>query len=88
MRKSFAEGGWQGYLRTMIGEHRPADLPSYMAARFHAAVAKRGKAFSELNKTYENREFFLVLLKVDPSLDPLRSDPRFAELMRQVGLPQ
>ena len=88
VRKSFAEGGWQGYLRTMIGEHRPANLPSYMAARFHAALGEKEKAFSELNKAYEKREFFLVFLKVDPSLDPLRSDPRFAELMRKVGLPQ
>ena len=88
VRRSFAEGGWQGYLRTMLGEHRPANLPSYMAARLHAALGETGKAFSELNKAYEKREFFLVLLKVDPSLDPLRSDPRFAELMRRVGLPQ
>ena len=88
IRRSFAEGGWQGYLRTMIGEHRPANLPSYMAARLHAALGETGKAFSELNKAYENREFFLVFLKVDPSLDPLRADPRFAELMRKVGLPQ
>lgn len=88
IRRSFAEGGWQGYLRIMIGKHRPANLPSYMAARFHASLGETAKAFSELNKAYENREFFLVLLKVDPVLDPLRADPRFTELVRKVGFPE
>jgi TolB-like protein/Flp pilus assembly protein TadD len=85
-RESFAKGGWQGYVRAMM-ERRP-ELWSYTRALYHAMLGEKDKAFAELNKAYENREAFLIRLKVDPRLDPLRSDPRFAELMRQVGLPQ
>ena len=87
-RESFARAGWQGFLRAMAGERRPANLTSYSAATFHAALGEKDKAFAALNRAYEDREFYISLLKVDQRLDPLRSDPRFAELVRRVGLPQ
>jgi serine/threonine protein kinase len=88
IRESFAEGGWQGFLRAMTGMRRPPDLPSYVAATFYAALGENSEAFDELNKAYENRESYLVMLKADPRLDSLRDDPRFQGLMRRVGLPQ
>ena len=90
MRASFATGGWEGYLRMMAGEGGIADLasPMYFAAVCYVALGNTEKAFAELNKAYEKREYRLTFLKVDPRLDPLRADPRFSELMRKVGLPQ
>ena len=85
-RESFANGGWEGYVRAMM-ERRP-ELWSYTRALYHATLGEKDKAFAELNKAYENRESFLIRLKVDPRLDPLRSDPRFQGLVRKVGLPQ
>jgi serine/threonine protein kinase/pimeloyl-ACP methyl ester carboxylesterase/tetratricopeptide (TPR) repeat protein len=85
IRDSFAKGGWQGFLRTITGEKRPADLSSSIAARFLAELGEKDQAFAELNKAYTNREYFLVWLKVDPRLDALRSDQRFADLLRRVG---
>ena len=41
-----------------------------------------------LNTAYQVRDWFLLGLKTDFLLDPIRSDPRFAELVRKVGLPQ
>ena len=41
-----------------------------------------------LNTAYEERDSGLLALKADFLLDPLRSDPRFAELVQKVGLPQ
>ena len=88
IRESFAKGGWQGFLRAMTGTRRPDNLEFYEVARFHAALGEKDQAFAELNKSYEKRENSLVSLKVDPHLDPLRSDPRFAELMRRMRLQQ
>ena len=51
-------------------------------------VGDKTQAFESLNKAFSERDFLLVLLNIEPMFDPLRSDPRFAELSRRVGLPQ
>lgn len=85
MRESFAKGGWQGFLRRMTGEQRPASLPRYEVVVFYAALGEKEKAFAELNKSYK---IFGRILRGDPLLDPLRDDPRFGVLVRNVGFPQ
>ena len=50
-------------------------------------LGEKDKAFAELDKAYENREYQLRFLKIDPSVDSLRDDPRFKELMRRMRLP-
>jgi serine/threonine-protein kinase len=86
MRESFAKGGWQGFLRVMTAENYPFDLWDFII--FQAELGERDKAFAVLNKAYESRRSDIESLKVEPLLDPLRNDPRFAELLRRVGLPQ
>jgi TolB-like protein/Tfp pilus assembly protein PilF len=92
IRESFAKGGWEGFLRNQIEDRKfsnpSAYISAYVLATSHAALGEKDRAFAELNKSFENREYFMTLLKVDPRLDPLRSDPRFADLMREVRLPQ
>jgi hypothetical protein len=41
-----------------------------------------------LEKAYEERSWYLVWLDLDPKLDRLHADPRFAGLVRRIGLPQ
>lgn len=59
--------------------------PASMAI-IYIGLMKREQAFEWLEKAYEHRNELLVMLKVDPRLDALRSDARFTELLRRVGL--
>jgi len=54
----------------------------------HMALGERDQTFELLDRCREERSPWLVWLKVDPALDPLRSDPRYADLLRRIGLPQ
>jgi TolB-like protein/tetratricopeptide (TPR) repeat protein len=60
----------------------------YSIAVIYAALGDGDSAFEWLYKATEQHDFQLVSLKVDPTLDCLRSDSRFAGLVRRVGLPQ
>jgi serine/threonine protein kinase/tetratricopeptide (TPR) repeat protein len=57
-------------------------------ARVYAGLNDKEQAFAWLEKAYEERSTALYFLKVDPIWDPLRSDPRFNELLRRIGLAQ
>jgi eukaryotic-like serine/threonine-protein kinase len=56
-------------------------------ALVYIGLGKSDEAFRWLDRAYEERSDLLVYLRVDPRFDPIRSDPRFAELIRRVGLP-
>jgi DNA-binding winged helix-turn-helix (wHTH) protein/tetratricopeptide (TPR) repeat protein len=56
-------------------------------ALVYSALGNKDAAFQWLNAAYEHRIYQLIYLKVDPRLDPLRADPRFAALVRQIGFP-
>lgn len=88
IQKSFDEGGWQGFLRAVTNERQPIPFPSSVVVASYAELGEKDKAFALLNKLYEDRDSTLVALKVDPRLDSLRSDPRFQDLLRRIGLPQ
>ena len=62
-------------------------VSSYHFAIIQAALGEKDEAFERLEKSYDAREEALVWLKVDPRLDTMRTDPRFIDLQRRVGLP-
>jgi eukaryotic-like serine/threonine-protein kinase len=60
----------------------------FWLAMIYMALGDKNQAFKWLDRCYEERSPWLVWLKTDPALDPLRSDPRYADLLRRMGLPQ
>jgi tetratricopeptide (TPR) repeat protein len=60
----------------------------YFFAGIHVALGEIGRAIEYLEKSYEQHSHWLIYLHIDPSMDDLRSDPRFQDLLRRVGLPQ
>ncbi|HET6670049.1 MAG TPA: protein kinase [Pyrinomonadaceae bacterium] len=57
-------------------------------ALIYTALGDKEQAFAWLEKANNQNDAILARVKVDPRFDPLRSDPRFTDLMRRVGLPQ
>lgn len=55
-------------------------------AFIYGGLGDKDQAFAWLDKAANGRDFILVFLKVDPTFDPLRFDPRFTELLQRVGL--
>jgi TolB-like protein/Flp pilus assembly protein TadD len=60
-------------------------VPSLYAAAIHVGLGEKDEAFRLLDPAFQERVDRLVYLNVDPMADPLRSDPRFAQLMAKVG---
>ncbi len=85
IRERFAQDGWQGFLRAITAPQQLHKLSGYELVIFQAALGERQKALTELEKHYE---VFGPLLKIEPLLDPLRQDARFAAILRRSGLPQ
>ena len=60
--------------------------PAFIAF-IYIGLGEKDKAFEWLEKTYEQREAYLDLLKVSPMFDSLRSDPRFQDLVERMNFP-
>ena len=52
----------------------------------YIGLGDKDQAFAWLEKAYEERSYGMAFLKVMPMADPLRSDPRFDDLLRRIGL--
>jgi TolB-like protein/Tfp pilus assembly protein PilF len=75
-------------LISRLKEHVQADgIGRYEIAFVYAGLGKKDEAFNWLEKSYGAHDKGLTYLKIDPCMDPLRSDPRFHDLLRRVGLP-
>jgi len=57
----------------------------YAIALIHVALGEREKALDWLEKGYQGRAFYMIWLKCDPRLDPLRTEPRFVSLLQKMG---
>ena len=90
MNDAYAKSGWKAYVETAleetaIGKNRN---PPFVVATFYARLGKNDEAIAWLQKGYEDRDFRMTMLSVSFEFDGLRSDPRFKELVRRIGLPE
>ena len=60
---------------------------SYQYAEIYSRLGQKDRAFAELNNAVAAKDPGLVYLKVDPFLDPIRDDPRYAALVRKLNFP-
>jgi serine/threonine protein kinase/Tfp pilus assembly protein PilF len=92
LEQGYRSGGWKGALTKGIemrqAQRKNGYFPAYQIAQLYADLGDKDQAFRWLNTAYQERDYLLGGLKTDFQLDPIRSDPRFAELVRKVGLPQ
>jgi len=88
---AYAVAGRRGDGQLIIDELQMQSKQKYVSAYFIAVIysgfGDKDQAFTWLEKAYQERHPYLTLLKVEPVFDNLRSDSRYAELLRKVGLP-
>ena len=87
---AYAMAGRTAEARKILAELQEAARGRYVSpydiATIHAALGERDQAFAFLDQAYEERSGWMSYLKVNPIFDGLHSDPRFAELLRRIGL--
>ncbi len=85
------EGGWQGGVRAVrliLAATPGAFGRAYALAVLAAIIGETEEAMTWLERAYEERDPTLLAAKTDPHMDPLRSDPRFQDLLRRIGFPE
>ena len=92
LEEGFRLAGWKGALTKGIeirqAQRKTGYSSAYKIAQLYADLGNYDQAFKSLDIAYQERDFNLIGLNTDFVLDSLRSDARFAELVRKVGLPQ
>ena len=84
-RNAFANTGWPGVIRERIKlVERRENPPTYELARLYASTNDKDNAFKFLERAYRERSNMIAVVGVDPELDSLRTDPRYAELLQKV----
>jgi len=92
MKIGYAHGGYKSVLKSRLKyNQRRRSTGSYVGfwddAYTHAQLGDKDLALQALEKAFAERENNVVGLNVDPFWDQIRSDPRFQDLVRRVGLP-
>jgi serine/threonine protein kinase/Tfp pilus assembly protein PilF len=88
--KDYAASGYRGVLQNWREGRKElakrGHASSYNIAQLSARLGDREQTFAWLERAYRERDSRLVSLRVDPLFENLRSEPRFQELVRRMGL--
>ena len=63
-------------------------VPACRLAALYAALGEKDKAFDELNKAFEARDWELYRMNADQYFSDLRGDPRYDEIIKRLNLPK
>ena len=92
LRQSFVNNGWNGFLNEFLkqggGYSGTYKASSIAEVSVLAGLGKKDEAMDKLIKGAEKGDFWLFLIKTDPFMDNLRSDPRFQALVKKFDPPQ
>ena len=93
LKDVYAKSGWKAYLEVnldrLVNQSQQSSAPtSFVIAGLYARLGRKEEALALLEKGYAERDFRMTLLGVVFEFDNLRSDPRFKELIRRLGLPE
>jgi TolB-like protein/Flp pilus assembly protein TadD len=89
--EAYATAGYPDEARRVLAQldqlSKERYVTPYGVARIYAALGEQEEAFRRLETAYQQRAEWMVLLKVDPCFDELRSHPRFQDLLRRMNFP-
>lgn len=87
LRKAYATSGEQGFWQKIVALPMPPFDAPFWLGEAYLHLNEKDKAFEWLGKAADEGHPGMVWIKVDPLFDSIRSDPRFADLLRRFGLP-
>jgi tetratricopeptide (TPR) repeat protein len=89
---AYAKSGQRNKAEEMIGRFRllakTQYVPACRIAAIYVALGDTDKAFEELNKAFESRDWELFRLNADTYWNPLRNETRFKEMLKRLNLPE
>ena len=92
LRKAFEREGWKGYwektLSAQLEKFRHEYVSPYKIANYYALLGDKENTFRYLDKGYAIHDVALTDIKTERNFDLLDADPRYATLLRRMGLPQ
>jgi TolB-like protein/DNA-binding winged helix-turn-helix (wHTH) protein/Flp pilus assembly protein TadD len=94
MHRGYARSGYKGALRDVLKRlegipPKEAHVPPRIMVEFYMFLGDKDRALAWLERAHEERDSIMIELKTAPDYLPaFRSDPRFQNLIRRVGLPQ
>jgi TolB-like protein len=92
LEDGFQSGGWksavQKGIEVRLKQRKTSNALPFEIAVLYGEIGNKDQAFAWLDTAYHERDFLLIGLKTNSALAQLHSDPRFAELVKKIGLPQ
>ena len=83
IKATFEIEGWPAVLRHMA--ENPKLKPFFQAGNY-AQLGENDRAFATLEELYKRRSILLIMAVREPTLDPIRNDPRFDQMLKNMNL--